>query len=98
MVGTVEHPAPATARRSPGVVWGEFVARHRYPVLALGLLFVVVSAVLYPTLQARLVGVDFSVPDRDSSISDQVIAKHFAAFGTEQLAVTFSSDDHLVSD
>ncbi|GAA2052401.1 MMPL family transporter [Williamsia deligens] len=99
MVDTAERPAPPTAgRRSPGVVWGEFVARHRYAVLGVGLLVVVISALLYPTLQSRLVGVDFSVADRDSSISDTLVGEHFAAFGTEQLAVTFSSTDRVTSD
>ncbi|WP_299575823.1 MMPL family transporter [uncultured Williamsia sp.] len=93
-----DRPAATTARRSPGVVWGEFVARHRYVVLAVGLLFVVVAAALYPTLQSRLVGVDFGVADRDSSISDSLVAQHFGDFGSEQLAVTFSSSDRDVSD
>lgn len=98
MVDVADRPAVPTARRSPGVVWGEFVARHRYPVLAIAMLFVVVSAVLYPTLQSRLVGVDFGVGGRDSSISDDLVSTHFGSFGSEQLAVTFSSPDRDVSD
>ncbi|MGZ8179039.1 MMPL family transporter [Williamsia sp. SKLECPSW1] len=98
MVDTAPRPAPPTARRSPGVVWGEFIARHRRVVLGIGLLVVVISAAMYPMLQSRLVGVDFSVPGNDSATSDSLIARHFTDFGSEQLAVTFSSDDHTVAD
>ncbi|MCK5752295.1 MAG: MMPL family transporter, partial [Mycobacterium sp.] len=77
MVDTAPRPAPPTARRSPGVVWGEFIARHRRVVLGIGLLVVVISAAMYPMLQSRLVGVDFSVPGNDSATSDSLLARHF---------------------
>ncbi|GGF37118.1 MMPL family transporter [Williamsia phyllosphaerae] len=75
-----------------GVRWGEFVARHRYAVIAIGILLCMGAAILYPTLQSKLVGVDFSVSQTDSSRSDELVARHFTDFGSEQLAVTFSSD------
>ncbi|WP_328857351.1 MMPL family transporter [Williamsia herbipolensis] len=103
MVDTAQQPEERQGRASTGRApigqrWGEFVARHRHRVIVVGLLLALGSAALYPALQSKLVGVDFSVSGTDSSRSDALLAKHFADYGTEQLAVTFSSTTATTAD
>ncbi len=54
------------------------------------------SALAYPALENSLVGVDFSVPAAESSRADRLVGEHFRSFGSEQLALTFTSTTDTV--
>ncbi|MGB2948524.1 MAG: MMPL family transporter, partial [Rhodococcus sp. (in: high G+C Gram-positive bacteria)] len=67
-------------------------------MLAVWAVLAVGSALMYPSFQNSLVGVNFSVPGTDSSKADELVERHFSSFGSEQLVVTFTSDSATTSD
>ena len=87
-----------TDRTGVGDRWGRLIARHRWIVLAVWAVLAVGSALMYPSFQNSLVGVNFSVPGTDSSKADELVERHFSSFGSEQLVVTFTSDSATTSD
>ena len=92
MTDTISRIDPQETKGNIGNRWGRLVARRRWVVLAIWTLLAIGSAVLYPSLQNSLVGANFSVPGTESSRADDLIARHFESFGSEQLVVTFTSE------
>ncbi|MEU6586876.1 MMPL family transporter [Nocardia sp. NPDC046763] len=91
MGATPASPGRQHDSRRIGYRWGRLIAHHRWLVVIVWALVSIGSALLYPTLQNSLVGVDFSVPATESSRVDQLINRHFQSFGSEQLTLTFTS-------
>ncbi|MGB7236733.1 MAG: hypothetical protein WBD41_12210 [Rhodococcus sp. (in: high G+C Gram-positive bacteria)] len=92
MIDTTDIGSPDTGSARIGDRWGRLIARQRWIVAAVWVLLALASALMYPSLQNGLVGVNFSVPGTDSSRADELVERHFASFGSEQVVVTFSSE------
>lgn len=97
MIDTTDIGSPDTGSARIGDRWGRLIARQRWIVAAVWVLLALASALMYPSLQNGLVGVNFSVPGTDSSRADELVERHFASFGSEQVVVTFSSESESVT-
>jgi putative drug exporter of the RND superfamily len=90
-------PAPSS-ETSVAVRWGEWVARHRWKVLAVWGALLVASAAAYPHLVNSLVPSDYSVTGSDSDEVANTIEADFTAAGAEQDVVVFESDKLTIRD
>jgi len=95
--GSPVSPIPQV-RPSLAVRWGTWVARHRWWVLSVWAVVLVVAAVSYPHLLRSLSASDYSVTGSDSARVAQLIGSDFTAAGNEQDVIVFDSKTLTIKD
>ena len=92
-----ESPRPRS-RPSLAVRWGTWVARHRWWVLSVWAVVLVVAALSYPHLLKSLSASDYSVTGSDSAKVANLIESDFKAAGNEQDVIVFDSKTLTIKD
>jgi putative drug exporter of the RND superfamily len=90
--------APVRSRPPFSARWGMWVARHRWWVLAVWIVVLVLAALVYPHLMNNLSAPDYSVNGSDSAKVTDLIESDFTAAGAEQDVIVFDSDTLKVGD
>ncbi len=78
--------------------WGAWVARHRWWVLSVWAVLLVVAVLAYPHLLRSLSASDYSVTGSDSARVAQLIESDFKAAGNEQDVIVFDSKTLTIKD
>jgi RND superfamily putative drug exporter len=78
--------------------WGRWVARHRWWVLGIWGVLLVLAVLSTPHLSRNLSAPDYSVTGSDSAKVTDIIQSDFTAAGAEQDIIVFDSDELKVTD
>ena len=78
--------------------WGAWLARHRWWVLSVWAVVLVVAALSYPHLLRSLSASDYSVTGSDSAKVANLIESDFKAAGNEQDVIVFDSKTLTIKD
>ncbi|GGK33921.1 membrane protein [Pilimelia terevasa] len=89
-------PGGQPHRRFSLQAWGQLCARRPLGLLAVWLVILVGSGLLYPTLEKSLGAPDYTVRHAESARAQQLVAAHFPVLGAEQDVVVFRSTAHQV--
>ncbi|HEU4676932.1 MAG TPA: MMPL family transporter, partial [Motilibacteraceae bacterium] len=96
--GPAPSPAQPPRRPSRAARWGTWVARHRWWVLSVWAVVLVVAVLAYPHLLRSLTAADYSVTGSDSARVAELVQRDFTAAGAEQDVVVFDSATLTVQD
>jgi putative drug exporter of the RND superfamily len=78
--------------------WGQAIARRHRAVLAAWLVLFLGCAALYPSLQHALGAPNYGIDGAESSRAAELLEQRFAAHGSEQDVLVFSSATHTAAD
>jgi RND superfamily putative drug exporter len=78
--------------------WGRWVARHKWWVLGIWVVLLVLAVLSTPHLTKNLSAPDYSVTDSDSAKVTDIIQSDFTAAGAEQDIIVFDSGELKVTD
>ena len=89
---------PGRSRPALSTRWGVWVARHKWWVLAVWVVILIVAGAAYPHLMSNLSAPDYSVTGSDSEKVADLISTDFTTIGAEQDIVVFDSSKLKTTD